>query len=72
MCIKGNKFKVMIEELMIEENVLKRIIRTEKDKKNMSGCIKQLLIYQTSERMVVCPRCTYRNGCIRNYLKVIK
>lgn len=57
---------------MIEENVLKRIIRTEKDKKNMSGCIKQLLIYQTSERMVVCPRCTYRNGCRRNYLKVIK
>ena len=72
MCIKGNKFKVMIEELMIEENVLKRIIRTEKDKKSMSGCIKQLLIYQTSERMVVCPRCTYRHGCRRNYLKVIK
>ena len=62
----------MIEELMIEENVLKRIIRTEKDKKSMSGCIKQLLIYQTSERMVVCPRCTQKYGCRRNYLKVIK
>ena len=64
--------ELMIEELMIEENVLKRIIRTEKDKKSMSGCIKQLLIYQTSERMIVCPRCTYRHGCRRNYLKVIK
>ena len=62
----------MIEELMIEENVLKKIIRNDKDKKSMSGCIKQLLIYQTSERMVVCPRCTYRHGCRRNYLKVIK
>ena len=71
MCIKGNKFKVMIEELMIEENVLKKIIRGMKNK-NVSGCTKQLLIYQTSERMVVCPRCTYRHGCRRNYLKVIK
>ena len=56
---------------MIEENVLKKIIRGMKNK-NASGCIKQLLIYQTSERMVVCPRCTYRHGCRRNYLKVIK
>ena len=61
----------MIEELMIEENVLKKIIRGMKNK-NASGCTKQLLIYQTSERMVVCPRCTYRHGCRRNYLKVIK
>ena len=61
----------MIEELMIEENVLKKIIRGMKNK-NVSGCTKQLLIYQTSERMVVCPRCTDRHGCRRNYLKVIK
>ena len=71
MCIKRYEFKVMIEELMIEENVLKKIIRGMKNK-NVSGCTKQLLIYQTSERMVVCPRCTYRHGCRRNYLKVIK
>ena len=56
---------------MIEENVLKKIIRGMKNK-NVSGCTKQLLIYQTSERMKVCPRCTYRHGCRRNYLKVIK
>lgn len=56
---------------MIEENVLKKIIRGIRTK-NVSGCIKQLLIYQTSERMVVCPKCTQKYGCRRNYLKVIK
>lgn len=61
----------MIEELMIEENVLKKIIRGMKNK-NVSGCTKQLLIYQTSDRMKVCPRCTQKYGCRRNYLKVIK
>ena len=61
----------MIEELMIEENVLKKIIRGMKNK-NVSGCTKQLLIYQTSERIKVCPRCTQKYGCRRNYLKVIK
>ena len=61
----------MIEELMIEENVLKRIIRGMKNK-NVSGCIKQLLIYQTSDRIKVCPKCTQKYGCRRNYLKVIK
>ena len=61
----------MIEELMIEENVLKKIIRGMKNK-NVSGCTKQLLIYQTSERMKVCPRCTQKYGCRRNYLRVIK
>ena len=63
--------ELMIEELMIEENVLKKIIRGMKNK-NVSGCTKQLLIYQTSDRMVVCPRCTQKYGCRRNYLKVIK
>lgn len=61
----------MIEELMIEENVLKKIIREMKNK-NVSGCIKQLLIYQTHEKMEVCPKCTQKYGCRRNYLKVIK
>ena len=61
----------MIEELMIEENVLKKIIRGMKNK-NVSGCTKQLLIYQTSDRMKVCPRCTQKYGCRRNYLRVIK
>ena len=56
---------------MIEENVLKKIIRGMKNK-NVSGCIKQLLIYQTSDRMKVCPRCTQKYGCRRNYLRVIK
>ena len=61
----------MIGELMIEENVVKRIIRGMKNK-NATGCTKQLLIYQTSERIKICPRCTQRYGCRRNYLRVIK
>ena len=56
---------------MIEEDVLKRIIRDKKGKK-FSGCIRQVIIYQTNERMKVCPSCIERYYCRRHYLKVIK
>jgi len=56
---------------MIEEDVLKRIIRDKKGKK-LSGCLRQVVIYQTHDRMIVCPGCIERYYCRRHYLKVIK
>lgn len=56
---------------MIEEAVLIRLIKENKDKK-VSGCIRQMLVYQTNERRIVCPGCLYRYYCRRNFKKVIK